>query len=144
MKSSKKLQILSHLLFVYINNQDRKWRMSVLVFSSALEQTRFVQYTNNAKLSLTIKLSLNYHCTTGPKDLIDCFSLNNPKTYFVKIECQKAYFLTKYYFRHTWVNCTKLRMPYFFGRQLVHVFKVLFLISTLAEVVHSFFILLLF
>ncbi len=36
MKSSKKLQISSHLLFVYINNQDRKWRMSVLVFSSAL------------------------------------------------------------------------------------------------------------
>ncbi len=35
-KSSKKLQISSHLLFVYINNQDRKWRMSVLVFSSAL------------------------------------------------------------------------------------------------------------
>ncbi len=36
MKSSKKLQILSHLLFVYTNNQDRKWHMSVLVFSSAL------------------------------------------------------------------------------------------------------------
>ncbi len=36
MKSSKKLQISSHLLFVYINNQDRKWRVSVLVFSSAL------------------------------------------------------------------------------------------------------------
>ncbi len=36
MKSSKKLQISSHMLFVYINNQDRKWRMSVLVFSSAL------------------------------------------------------------------------------------------------------------
>ncbi len=36
MKSSKKLQISSYLLFVYINNQDRKWRMSVLVFSSAL------------------------------------------------------------------------------------------------------------
>ncbi len=36
MKSSKKLQISSHLLFVYINNQDRKWRISVLVFSSAL------------------------------------------------------------------------------------------------------------
>ncbi len=36
MKSSKKLQISSHLLFVYIYNQDRKWRMSVLVFSSAL------------------------------------------------------------------------------------------------------------
>ncbi len=36
MKSSKKLQISSHLLFVYINNQDRKWRMSVLVFSGAL------------------------------------------------------------------------------------------------------------
>ncbi len=36
MKSSKKLQLTSHLLFVYINNQDRKWRMSVLVFSSAL------------------------------------------------------------------------------------------------------------
>ncbi len=36
MKRSKKLQISSHLLFVYINNQDRKWRMSVLVFSSAL------------------------------------------------------------------------------------------------------------
>ncbi len=36
MKSSKKLQISSHLLFVYINNQDRKWRMSALVFSSAL------------------------------------------------------------------------------------------------------------
>ncbi len=39
MKSSKKLQISSHLLFVYINNQDRKWRMSVLVFSSALALT---------------------------------------------------------------------------------------------------------
>ncbi len=38
MKSSKKLQISSHLLLLYINNnQDRKWRMSVLVFSSALE-----------------------------------------------------------------------------------------------------------
>ncbi len=37
MKSSKKLQISSHLLFVYINNRDRKWRMSVLVFSSALQ-----------------------------------------------------------------------------------------------------------
>ncbi len=36
MKSSKKLQISIHLLFVYINNQDRKLRMSVLVFSSAL------------------------------------------------------------------------------------------------------------
>ncbi len=36
MKSSKKFQISSHLLFVYINNQDGKWRMSVLVFSSAL------------------------------------------------------------------------------------------------------------
>ncbi len=36
MKSSKKLQISSHLLFVYINNRDRKWRMSVFVFSSAL------------------------------------------------------------------------------------------------------------
>ncbi len=36
MKSSKKLQISSHLLFVYIKNQDIKWRMSVLVFSSAL------------------------------------------------------------------------------------------------------------
>ncbi len=36
MKSSKKLQISSNLLFVYINNQDRKWRMSMLVFSSAL------------------------------------------------------------------------------------------------------------
>ncbi len=36
MKSSKKLQILSHLLFVYIDHQDRKWRMAVLVFSSAL------------------------------------------------------------------------------------------------------------
>ncbi len=36
MKSSKKLQISSHLLFVYINDQDRKWRMSVLVFFSAL------------------------------------------------------------------------------------------------------------
>ncbi len=39
MKSSKKLQISSHLLSVYINNQDRKWRMSVLVFSSALVYT---------------------------------------------------------------------------------------------------------
>ncbi len=39
MKSSKQLQISSHLLFVYINNQDRKWRMSVLVFSSALART---------------------------------------------------------------------------------------------------------
>ncbi len=39
MKSSKKLQISSHLLFVYIHNQDRKWRMSVLVFSSALDTT---------------------------------------------------------------------------------------------------------
>ncbi len=38
MKNSKKLQISSHLLFVYINNQDRKWRMSVLVFSSTLGQ----------------------------------------------------------------------------------------------------------
>ncbi len=38
MKSSKKLHISSHLLFVYINNQDRKWCMSVLVFFSALEQ----------------------------------------------------------------------------------------------------------
>ncbi len=38
MKSSRKLRISSHLLFVYINNQDRKWRMSVLVFSSALIQ----------------------------------------------------------------------------------------------------------
>ncbi len=36
MKSSKKLQISSHLLFIYINNQDRKWLMSVLVFSRAL------------------------------------------------------------------------------------------------------------
>ncbi len=36
MKGSKKLQISSHLLFVYINNQDKKWRMSVLLFSSAL------------------------------------------------------------------------------------------------------------
>ncbi len=36
MKSLKKLQISNHLLFVYISNQDRKWRMSVLVFSSAL------------------------------------------------------------------------------------------------------------
>ncbi len=36
MKSSKKLQISSHLLLVFINNQDRKWRMSVLAFSSAL------------------------------------------------------------------------------------------------------------
>ncbi len=36
MKSSKKLQILSHLLFVYLKNQDRKLRMSVLFFSSAL------------------------------------------------------------------------------------------------------------
>ncbi len=39
MKSSKKLQTSSHLLFVYINNQDRKWRMSVLVFSRALGAT---------------------------------------------------------------------------------------------------------
>ncbi len=38
MKSSKKLQISSHLLFLHINNQDRKWRMSVLVFSRALAQ----------------------------------------------------------------------------------------------------------
>ncbi len=38
MKSSKKLQISSHLLFVYINNQDWKWRMSVLAFSSALDE----------------------------------------------------------------------------------------------------------
>ncbi len=36
MKSLKKLQIPSHPLFVYINNQDRKLHMSVLVFSSAL------------------------------------------------------------------------------------------------------------
>ncbi len=36
MKSLKKLQISSRLLFVYINKQNRKWRMSVLVFSSAL------------------------------------------------------------------------------------------------------------
>ncbi len=40
MKSSKKLHISSHLLFVYINNQDRKWRMSVLVFSSALDSVK--------------------------------------------------------------------------------------------------------
>ncbi len=36
MKSSKKLQISSHRLFVYINNQNRKWCMSLLVFSGAL------------------------------------------------------------------------------------------------------------
>ncbi len=49
MKSSKKLQISSHLSFVYINNQDRKWRMSVLVFSSALTRTRHAQwYTINS------------------------------------------------------------------------------------------------
>ncbi len=42
MKSSKKLQISSHLSFVYINNQDIKWRMSVLVFSSALVQTSYL------------------------------------------------------------------------------------------------------
>ncbi len=30
------MHISSHLLFVYINNQNRKWCMSVLVFSSAL------------------------------------------------------------------------------------------------------------
>ncbi len=36
MKRSRKLQISSHLLFVYISNQDRKWRMSELVFSRAL------------------------------------------------------------------------------------------------------------
>ncbi len=36
MKSSKTLRISSHLLFVYVKNQDGKWRMSVLVFSSAL------------------------------------------------------------------------------------------------------------
>ncbi len=44
MKSSKKLQISSHLLFVYINNQDRKQRTSVLVFSSALACTEIMQY----------------------------------------------------------------------------------------------------
>ncbi len=41
MKSSKKLQISSRLSFVYINNQGRKWRMSVLVFSSDLGKTRY-------------------------------------------------------------------------------------------------------
>ncbi len=35
MKSSKKLQISSYLLFVYINNHDRKWRTSVLCFPVA-------------------------------------------------------------------------------------------------------------
>ncbi len=45
MKSSKKLQISSHLLFVYVNNQDRKWHMSVLVFSSALGQVRALNFT---------------------------------------------------------------------------------------------------
>ncbi len=44
MKSSKKLQISSHLLFVYINNQDRKWRMSVLVFSSTLGVSTLIEF----------------------------------------------------------------------------------------------------
>ncbi len=49
MKSSKKLQISSHLLFVYINNKDRKWRMSVLVFSSALLILAFKMYCREAQ-----------------------------------------------------------------------------------------------
>ncbi len=54
MKSSKKLQISDHPLFVYINNQDRKWRMSVLVFSSALAHSieLIVVYVQNNILSL--------------------------------------------------------------------------------------------
>ncbi len=42
MKSSKKLQISSYLLIVYINNQDRKWCLSVLVFSSTLTEAPVV------------------------------------------------------------------------------------------------------
>ncbi len=59
MKSSKKLQILSHLLFVYINNQDRKWRMSILVFSSALAQgiAYWVQWHTNDVISCGLHLS---------------------------------------------------------------------------------------
>ncbi len=61
MKSSKKLQISSHLLFVYINNQDRKWRMLLLVFSSALAQAPVFdeccyQYTQSIRTSSKITL----------------------------------------------------------------------------------------
>ncbi len=46
MKSSKKLRISSHLLFVYVDNQDRKWRMLVLVFSSAPDRVAFQRGNN--------------------------------------------------------------------------------------------------
>ncbi len=52
MKSSKKLQISSRLLFVYNNNQDRKWRMSVLLFSSAVG--RYMQILLKMKLKLAL------------------------------------------------------------------------------------------
>ncbi len=55
MKSPKKLQISSHLLFVYINNHDRKRRMSVLVFSSALDAT-----IRTIKVQLFVRSRVNY------------------------------------------------------------------------------------
>ncbi len=59
MKSSKKLQISSHLLFVYINNQDRKWHTSVLVFSSALV------YLHCLLVAYVVWLSRMSSCSSG-------------------------------------------------------------------------------
>ncbi len=59
MKSSKKLQISSHLLFVYIDNQDRKWRMSVLVFSRALP-TYILTYEISSNVTTLIRYHLKF------------------------------------------------------------------------------------
>ncbi len=73
MKSSKKLQISSHVLFVYINNQDRKWRMSVLVFSSALvkpagiqgkKEKNFKRFYRNTSM-ITRSLSIKFFDTSA-------------------------------------------------------------------------------
>ncbi len=65
MKSSKKLQISTHPLFVYINNQDRKWRMSALVFSSALVQPYLLFAENfrgrKTQLWQNLKYALHHH-----------------------------------------------------------------------------------
>ncbi len=62
MKSSKKLQILSHLLFVYINNQNRKWRMyvSTCVFLCSIDTIELASIL----LPSTVTSVLISFCTT--------------------------------------------------------------------------------
>ncbi len=97
MKSSKKSQISSYLLFVYINNQDRKWRMPVLVFSSALGKTpnrsasgasvkmlwSVKSFSNSLFSSVPVKVSLwNQQMKVG-----HMFPCSRPTLELCKLEC---------------------------------------------------------